>query len=164
MLRIMAVLAISIMILAAYNADAQDDADNTAGRYTMSEVEGGYLRLDTANGRVSFCHRERGDWLCEIVADERAAYEAEIGVLMGENRRLKDDLAALKGRGEDGRNVIELPGREEVDRLMSFLEQMMRRFFDMVKSFSEERQKERTGSSQPAPWFASIQPREPAHN
>jgi hypothetical protein len=160
----MAVLAISIMILAAYNADAQDGADNAAGRYTMSEVEGGYLRLDTANGRVSFCHRERGDWICELVADDRAAYEAEIGQLARENRRLKDDLAALQGGDKDDRNVIVLPNREDVDRLMAFLDQMMRRFFDMVKSLSEERRKERTGSSEPAPWLASILPPEPAHN
>jgi len=160
MLRILAALVISILILMAYKADAETHA-GTVGRYAMSEVEGGFLRLDTVDGRVSFCHHGRGDWVCELVADDRSAYEAEIARLMEENRRLKDDLAALKGRDKDDRNVIELPSREDVDRLMVFLDQMMRRFFDMVKSLAEKGPEKRTGSSEPTPWFPPVRPHEP---
>jgi len=149
MFRILAALVISILILMAYNADAQN-GEGTVGRYAMSEVEGGFLRLDTTDGRVSFCHQDHSDWVCELIPDDRTAYEAEIGRLMEENRKLKDELAAAK----QGRKGLQLPGREDVDRVMTYLDQMMRRFFDMVKSFGEKKE-ERTGST-PAPLPPSV--------
>lgn len=190
MFRMLAALAISILILAAYNADAQDQPEaaqdvpeslrqlpeatpdtpetaqqapetaqqapeNAGGRYRMSEVEGGFLRLDTQDGEVSFCHQQRGDWVCELVADDREAYEAEIGRLAEENQRLQDELAALEEH-ETGRNVIELPDSQDVDRFVAFLDQMMRRLFDMVKSFTEQGSEERTSSSQSGPWIPPL--------
>ncbi len=145
MLRILAALFIPLMILMAYRADAENVSD-APGRYTLHQVDGGYLRLDTADGRVSFCHRRRGDWVCELVADDRRAYESEIAVLMTENRALRDDLAALKkGRGDkDDSSGIDLPSREDMDRVMAFFDRMMRRFFDLVKSLQEQDPRERT--------------------
>lgn len=161
MLRVLAALAISILILMAYGAEAENGA-GPIGRYTLSEVEDGYLRLDTAEGRVSFCHRKQEGWVCELIADERAAYEAEIARLEQENRRLKDELAALKRGEKDDSSRIELPRREDVDQVMSFLEGMMRRFFDMVRSLKEEAARQRTGAPEPEPAFPPLRPHEPS--
>ena len=145
MLRILAALLIPLLILIAYRADAENVSD-APGRFTLNEVEGGFLRLDTVDGRVSLCHRKGVDWVCELVADDREAFDAEIGRLIEENSALRDDLAALKrgGGNKDDLSGIELPSREDIDRVMAFFDQMMRRFFDMVKSLQEKGPRERT--------------------
>jgi hypothetical protein len=71
-------------------AQAAPDADN--GRFTLSPVADGFLRLDTRTGAVSTCANKSG-WTCRLVPDERAALDTEIGRLQADNRRLKDELA-----------------------------------------------------------------------
>ena len=51
------------------------------GRYSMSPVAGGVLRLDTRSGQVSLCRQKSDSWICETTADDRAAYEKEIARL-----------------------------------------------------------------------------------
>lgn len=165
MVRVLAALVIPILILMAYranSAEAQDDEDWPIGRYTMSEVDGGFLRLDTANGRLSFCFRKEVDWVCELVPDDRTAYETEIAELMEENQQLKQDVEALKRGDEENTDTLHLPSREDVDRLMTFFDQMMRRFFDMVKSLKDEAKREPTGATGPEPWFPPMRPYEPS--
>jgi len=156
MLRILAALFISLLVLMAVRADADDPPQPSAsGRYTLHQVDGGYLRLDTANGRVSFCHRKQDNWVCELLAEDRLAFEKEIAGLAAENRALREENAALKQSAEDGEETgtIELPNRRDVDRFMAFFDQMIRRFFDMVQSLKEESERERTEGSEPGPWF-----------
>ncbi|MDP2619153.1 MAG: hypothetical protein Q8P46_03080 [Hyphomicrobiales bacterium] len=163
MVRVLAALIIPILILMAYKADTADaeNADGPVGRYLMNEVDEGYLRLDTANGRVSFCHRKNVDWVCELIPDDRAAYEAEIAQLMEENRQLKEDVAALKRGDQENSDTLRLPNRKDMDRLMAFFDRMMRRFIDMVKSLKEEAKHEPTGLSRSEPWLPPIRPHEP---
>ena len=63
-------------------------------RYTFHRVEDGYLRLDGRTGQVSMCARRPVGWACQAVPDERAALEAEIARLQGENAALKKELIA----------------------------------------------------------------------
>src|SRR5262245_24198435 len=51
------------------------------GRYSMSPVADGVLRLDTRTGQVSLCRQRNDSWVCEATADDRAAYEKEIARL-----------------------------------------------------------------------------------
>lgn len=73
-------------------AYAQASPDTENGRFALSPVPDGFLRLDTRSGAVSIC-TNNGGWACRLVPDERSALDSEIGRLQSDNNRLKDELA-----------------------------------------------------------------------
>ena len=75
-------------------AVAQSMPDSEKGRYALSPVADGVIRLDTRTGAVSTCSNGGAGWACYAVPDERAALDAEIGRLQADNERLKAELAA----------------------------------------------------------------------
>jgi hypothetical protein len=87
---VVAVALTALMFSAEARAQAALDADN--GRFTLSPVADGFLRLDTRTGAVSTCVNKDG-WICRLVPDERAALDVEIGRLLADNKRLTDELA-----------------------------------------------------------------------
>jgi hypothetical protein len=136
----------------------QPDAEN--GRYTLSPVTDGVIRLDTRTGAVSTCSNNGNGWACYSVPDERAAFDAEIGRLQAENEKLKAQLAAreptVSGKTDEplpksdslkkpepkveGERKIEipLPSDQDMDRMMSFLEQAWRRLVDMANRMQKD--------------------------
>jgi hypothetical protein len=140
-------------------AQALPDAEN--GRYALSPVPDGVLRLDTRTGAVSTCGNSGAGWACYAVPDERSALDAEIGRLQADNEKLKAELAtrqptitdkideplpktdSLKKpepRVADGERKIEipLPSDRDMDRMMSFLEQAWRRLVDMANRMQKD--------------------------
>ncbi len=75
-------------------ASAQSLPDAEKGRYALSPVTDGVIRLDTRTGAVSTCTNSGTGWACYAVPDERAALDAEIGRLQADNEKLKAELAA----------------------------------------------------------------------
>jgi len=73
-------------------ADPMPDGEN--GRYALSPIADGVLRLDTRTGAVSTCTNSGAGWACYAVPDERAAMDTEIGRLEADNEKLKAQLAA----------------------------------------------------------------------
>jgi len=73
---------------------AQSAPDSENGRYTMTPIPEGVLRLDTRTGTVSTCTNDGAGWACYAVPDERSALDAEIGRLRAELEKLKEQLAA----------------------------------------------------------------------
>jgi len=73
-------------------AQSMPDAEN--GRYALSPVADGVIRLDTRTGAVSNCANNGAGWACYAAPDERAALDAEIGRLQADNEKLKAELAA----------------------------------------------------------------------
>jgi hypothetical protein len=131
------------------------------GRYTLSPVADGVIRLDTRTGEVSSCSNNGNGWACTVVPDERAAYDAEIGRLQSENEKLKQQLAesdgAVSGKSDEALpksdslkkaepkvaespNKIEipLPSDQDMNRMMSFLEQAWRRLVDMANRMQRD--------------------------
>src|SRR5438552_8448026 len=125
------------------------------GRYTLSPVADGVIRLDTRTGTVSTCNNTGAGWACYAVPDERAALDAEIGRLQADNEKLKAELASraptVTGKIEEsmpksdslkksepkvaeGERKIEipLPSDRDMDRMMSFLERAWRRLIEMA--------------------------------
>ena len=139
---------------------AQSAPDSENGRYSMTPIPEGVLRLDTRTGTVSTCTRNGAGWACYAVPDERTALDAEIGRLQAEVEKLKGQLAAgptVSGKIDDalpksdplkkaepkvteGERKIEipLPSDQDVDRVMSFLEKAWRRLIDMANRVQKD--------------------------
>lgn len=152
---IVAVTTVSGTLVAAQSAP---DGDN--GRYSMTPIPDGVLRLDTRTGTVSTCTRNGAGWACYAVPDERSALDAEIGRLQAEVETLKGQVAAgppvsgkidealpksdsLKKRepraAEGDRKLeIPLPSDQDLDRMMSFLEKAWRRLIDMANRVQKD--------------------------
>ncbi len=145
--------------IGAAAAQSMPEAEN--GRYTMSPVPDGVIRLDTRTGAVSTCSNSGTGWACYAVPDERAALDAEIGRLQADNEQLKAQLAAreptVAGKIDeplpktdslkkpepkvaDGERKIEipLPSDRDMDRMMSFLEQAWRRLVEMANRVQKD--------------------------
>jgi hypothetical protein len=145
-----------IMCLSLGSAAAEPPMPDTEnGRYTLSPVTDGMIRLDTRTGAVSTCSNSGAGWACYTVPDERAALDAEIGRLQADNEKLRAQLAAreptVAGKIDeplpktdslrpappkaDAERKIEipLPSDRDMDRVMSFLEQAWRRLIEMAQ-------------------------------
>lgn len=148
--------AVMVCGLSSTGDSAERPAPETEnGRYTLSTVPDGVIRLDTRTGEVSNCANNGNGWACNLVPDERAAYDAEIGRLQSENEKLKQQLAesgaTVSGKSDEALpksdslkkaepkaaespNKIEipLPSDQDMNRMMSVLEQAWRRLVDMA--------------------------------
>jgi hypothetical protein len=145
--------------MGAAAVQAMPDSEN--GRYVLSPVADGVIRLDTRTGDVSTCTNTGTGWACYTVPDERAALDAEIGRLQADNEKLKAQLAArepvVTGKIDEplpksdslkkpdpkvaeGERKIEipLPSDRDMDRVMSFLEQAWRRLVDMANRMQRD--------------------------
>jgi hypothetical protein len=134
-------------------AQAMPDAEN--GRYALSPVADGVIRLDTRTGAVSTCTNSAMGWACYAIPDEREALDQEIGRLQADNEKLKAQLAAqsptVPGKIDEplpksdslkppepkvaeGERKIEipLPSDRDMDRMMSFLERAWKRLMEMA--------------------------------
>ena len=150
------------------SAAAQSLSDDENGRYTLSPVPDGVIRLDTRTGAVSTCSNAGAGWACYAVPDERAALDAEIGRLQAENQASRTELEKLKAEmaardpsvsgkideplpktdslrkpepkaAEGGRKIeIPLPSDRDMDRVMSFLEQAWRRLVEMASRMQKD--------------------------
>jgi hypothetical protein len=109
------------------------------GRYSMSPVADGVLRLDTRTGQVSLCRQKSDSWTCEATADDRAAYEKEIARLQAKVAGLEAALGQRPG-GSD----LKLPSDADVDRVMKFFETVFRRFMSMIEGLQRENEQKRT--------------------
>jgi hypothetical protein len=161
------VVLVSILV-ATGSAVAQSMPDNENGRYALSPIPDGVIRLDTRSGAVSTCSNSGSVWACYTVPDERAAYDAEIGRLQAENEKSKAEVERLKAElasrapaaesktdealpksdplkkaepkaAESERKIeIPLPSDRDMDRVMSFLEQAWRRLVEMANRVQKD--------------------------
>jgi len=103
------------------------------GRFSMTPVANGFLRLDTKTGQTSLCTVKDDQAQCRAGADERAALEAEIARLAKENAALKagGPAASLGPEDEEERRF-----NRSMDRAETFLRRMLRLFRDSEKPAS----------------------------
>jgi hypothetical protein len=147
LMRVLLVPAALIVALPGAPAFAQAPEKQTAApvetpRYTMHPVPGGVMRLDTRLGLMSLCVSKESTFVCRPVADERSATDDELARLMKENMELKEKLAALQKNGNGTfpalprftpPKALTLPDEQEMDRAMTLLEKMMRRFITIMR-------------------------------
>jgi hypothetical protein len=154
--------AAAICCIAGVNiAGADSMPDNENGRYALSPVADGVLRLDTRSGATSICNNKGTGWACYAMPDERAALDEEIGRLQKDNEALKaqlaereptvtgkideplpktDSLKKSEPKVTDGERKIEipLPSDRDMDRIMGFLEQSWRRLVEMADRMQKD--------------------------
>ena len=160
---ISAIVLTASVLLATSVAVAQSSPDSENGRYALSPIADGVIRLDTRTGAVSTCNNNGAGWACYAVPDERKAFDDEIGRLQAENakakaevERLKTELASRGPAGEavpkpdsqkkaepkaaEGERKIEipLPSDRDMDRVMAFLEQAWRRLVEMANRMQKD--------------------------
>jgi hypothetical protein len=159
--------ALTLCLSGAATAEpSMPDTEN--GRYALSPVTDGVIRLDTRTGAVSTCSNTGTGWACYTVPDERAALDTEIGRLQADNDRLQADTEKLRAqlvarepvvtgkidepmpkadslkkpepKVADGERKIEipLPSDRDMDRVMSFLEQAWRRLVEMANRVQKD--------------------------
>ncbi|MET0708942.1 MAG: hypothetical protein ABWY82_19170 [Tardiphaga sp.] len=138
-------------------APAQTPPDTENGRYVLSAIPDGVIRLDTRSGAVSTCSDKGTGWACYALPDERAAFDAEIGRLQKDNESLRAQLAQrepvpgktdealpkqdpLQPKIADGQRKIEipLPSDRDMDRMMGFVENAWRRLVDMANRMQRD--------------------------
>jgi hypothetical protein len=145
---------------------AQSLPDSENGRYAMSPIADGVIRLDTRTGAVSTCNNAGAGWACYSMPDERAALDAEIGRLQAENEGSKAELEKLKAqlaarepggkieealpksdslkqpepKAAEGERKIEipLPSDRDMERVMSFIERAWRRLVEMANRMQKD--------------------------
>jgi hypothetical protein len=153
------VLALGVAGAKAASPQAMPDTEN--GRYALSQVADGVLRLDTRTGTTSICNDKGAGWACYAVPDERAALDTEIGRLQADNEKLRRELASrdpvVTGKIDEpmpksdslkksepkiaaGERKIEipLPSDRDMDRMMSFLERAWRRLIEMANRVQKD--------------------------
>ena len=153
--------AVAIFLGGAGTALAQSKPDTENGRYALSPIADGVLRLDTRTGAVSTCNNSGTGWACYAVPDERAAFDAEIGRLQADNEKLKAQLAERDGtvtgkvdealpksdplkkpepKVAEGERKLEipLPSDRDMDRMMAFLEKAWRRLIEMANRVQKD--------------------------
>jgi hypothetical protein len=132
-------LALTLLSIAS-PALAQQPADPATenGRYSMTPVQDGFLRLDTRTGAVAMCRLVNGAPECRLAADERAALENELGRLQAENKELH-----LKAPGPSAAAPPSstLPSEQDMDKALSFAERFMRRMMRIMREEGDGRDK-----------------------
>ncbi len=124
-------------------------ADGADSRYTFSRVQDGYVRLDNRTGQVSFCSKRTVGWACQLVPEDRMAFESEIARLQDENTTLKKDLLArgpsLPGGvkadpplAQSGDRTFKLPNDANIERMKSVVEELWRRLVGLIVSLQKD--------------------------
>jgi hypothetical protein len=134
----MSFFAAAAFAVVATGAIAETAAESK-GRYTMTPVEGGFMRLDTETGSVALCTRKGETWTCEPVSDKSAAND-ELTRLEAENKALKDRVKDLEAAVPPDKapeappgGVTKLPSEKEVDEALDYVERMYKKFRDRLQ-------------------------------
>jgi hypothetical protein len=156
-------VVLTAILTATSGATAQSAPDNENGRYALSPIPDGVIRLDTRTGAVSTCNNNGAGWACYAVPDERKAFDEEIGRLQAETAKAKAEVEKLKAElavrepadealpkpdspkkaepktAENERKIeIPLPSDRDMDRVMTFLEQAWRRLVEMANRMQKD--------------------------
>lgn len=137
-------------VLASGTAMSQETkVSSEKNRYALSEVDGGFVKIDRRLGTVSFCTITSGSMVCRMGADERKAYQetmdqmrAEIEALDARLAKLEDNETGVEEEtseiqpSEKADDEPELP--EEFDTAMEIAQEAMRRFFSVIQELKKE--------------------------
>jgi hypothetical protein len=131
---------VMIATFAVFGPAQAEEAQRSSGRYALAPSEqGGFIRLDTETGAMSHCGKREGIWRCDVLAEDSSALQARIDALQDEVGDLRTAVEALTVRIDAmTRGQSSVQRQEEMDQALGFTEQVMRRFFDMVREMKRD--------------------------
>lgn len=114
-------------------------------RFALVTTKTGVVRIDRETGSVTFCSQREGTLRCQLAADERTAWQAELDTMA---KRLKALEARLEGlelatatqqkrpsaSKEEG--FFSKKTQDDIDEMLSAAEKVVRRFAGSVKEWS----------------------------
>ena len=135
------VIILAGAIAGSTGASAQSTPVEAGARFSIQPIDGGVLRLDTATGAVSICTRREASWSCEPVADKAVA-PTELDRLKAQNLALRAEVERLERELRDRTSdapkpKFELPSEEDVDKAMSYVERLLKKFRDRLKALED---------------------------
>ena len=112
----------------------------TGGRFVMTPVDGGVLRMDTDSGVVSVCAKKGTDWRCDTVPDDYQALQKENEALKKQLGELRKD-GAQAGAPQTGAPSVpsraerksDWPTDEEIDKGFAKLDRYLRKFKELIE-------------------------------
>jgi hypothetical protein len=161
-------LAAAVVALTTVAAQAE-----SSGRFTMSPVDDGFVRLDKETGSMALCTKRGSGWSCLPMDDRQKALRDELDRLKAENTELKDEVRRLEetfvtgkpgdsGPGDgpqvggapgglppSGLPELKLPDEEDVDHAVDYLERMIRKFRERFEDFGDKTDPNRTPDGPP---------------
>jgi hypothetical protein len=133
-------ILVGAAILAATQVSAA--APPAAERYTLERADGGFVRLDRTSGAISLCRLEGAAGLvCRLAADDRLAYEAQLGALQGELARLKAQAKAPAGKPDAAQNLEER--KADANDQISLVEFILTRMIHAARNVAGDAQQEK---------------------
>ena len=137
------VLALAMLPMSAL-AQSTTSSDADPDRFQIDRRGDMIIRLDRRSGAISTCTEMDGTLDCRASADERAALQDEIDRLAAEVDDLKSQLAGTPREGtgfsKDGKELtLRLPSEEQVQGVLSYLQEMARRLVDAVRSLAGDK-------------------------
>ncbi len=137
----LAFIGAALLVALAGSAVANAPEGDRTGRFTLQPIDGGFLRMDTVTGDVSLCAKKGTSVACEPVNDDRDL-QKELSRLNTENKALKAEIKRLEevfdkdqGRPTSRAPKFEIPTEEDVDKALTYLERMFKKFRDKLKDF-----------------------------
>ncbi len=136
-------LAVLLAVIVAGSVLAQEIRPDS--RYVLVQSDNGLIRMDTKTGEVSRCSGDIAAMTCRLLPDERMAYEFEITRLEDRVIDLENRISALELAGNGKRDGsrgpalgLDLPDEKDLDEALTMAEQLMRRFFGMVRDMKDD--------------------------
>lgn len=136
--------SVSGIALAAFIASASSGLaqppDDAKGRFALSPVPGGVVRLDKETGEMSLCAERAQKWICEPVEDR--GNQGAGDKLEAENRELRARIKALEDQvatpdAGPPAPKAQLPTEEEVDKALDYVETIFKKFRDRIRKYEE---------------------------
>ncbi len=129
-------------------------SEAAGGRYQMTPIENGFMRLDTETGAVSICKNTSGKVVCELAEDGAGHYAKDIDKLKQENQTLRAEVDRLEQHFGLGPNnsakpndltppvppgtAFKVPKKEDVDQMFNYIEGMLNKFRERLRRLEKE--------------------------
>jgi hypothetical protein len=127
------------LLLCLLPSVAVSESPPIPGRFTLTPVGDGFLKLDSATGAVSICHPKESDFVCEAVADEATELRREIDRLSEENDGLHKQLAethpSQAPEQAPQKPLLQVP-KIDFDELTDLAANVLRRLQEMVRELA----------------------------
>jgi hypothetical protein len=136
-------------IIAAPTVAFAEMPDDGKGRYALSTVDGGVMRLDKDTGAMTLCTRKADQWACEAVQDRSQEDRERVAKLENENNALKDRIRSLEqsltsppgAAGKPGTaetppgDAAQLPSEKDVDKAFDYVEGMIKKLRERIQKY-----------------------------